>query len=45
LNAVESAFGSEIDYAMLVKIYGYDAANDTKYSPAECIVSAIQRPT
>jgi IS1 family transposase len=37
LNAVESAFGSEIDYAMLVKIYGYDAANDTKYSPAECI--------
>lgn len=37
LNAVESAFGSEIDYAMLVKIYGQDAANDTKYSPAECI--------
>jgi IS1 family transposase len=37
LNAVESAFGSEIDYAMLVKIYGYDAAYDTKYSPAECI--------
>src|SRR6202167_3657182 len=24
LNAVESAFGSEIDYAMLVKIYGSD---------------------
>lgn len=37
LNAVESAFGSEIDYAMLVKIYGTDAANDAKYSPAECI--------
>jgi IS1 family transposase len=37
LNAVEDAFGSEIDYAMLVKIYGNDAANDTKYSPAECI--------
>jgi IS1 family transposase len=37
LQAVESAFGSEIDYAMLVKIYGHDAANDTKYSPAECI--------
>jgi IS1 family transposase len=37
LNAVESAFGSEIDYAMLVKIYGHEAANDTKYSPAECI--------
>lgn len=37
LNAVESAFGSDIDYAMLVKIYGYDGANDTKYSPADCI--------
>jgi IS1 family transposase len=37
LNAVESAFGSEIDYAMLVKIYGNEAGNDTKYSPPECI--------
>lgn len=37
LNAVEGAFGSEIDYAMLVKIYGADAADDSKYNPAECI--------
>jgi IS1 family transposase len=37
LNAVESAFGSDIDYAMLVKIYGHDSANDSRYSPAECI--------
>jgi IS1 family transposase len=37
LNAVESAFGSEIDYAMLVKIYGTDPTDDSKYSPAECI--------
>jgi IS1 family transposase len=37
LDAVESAFGSEVDYAMLVKIYGSDAPNDTKYSPPECI--------
>jgi IS1 family transposase len=37
LNAVEGAFGSDIDYAMLVKIYGNDSANDTKYSPPECI--------
>ena len=37
-NAVEDAFGSEIDYAMLVKIYG--ASNDnpeSRYSPASCI--------
>jgi IS1 family transposase len=37
LNAVEDAFGSEIDYAMLIKIYGNDSANDTRYSPPECI--------
>jgi IS1 family transposase len=37
LNAVESAFGAGIDYAMLIKIYGADSTNDTKYSPAECI--------
>src|SRR6266403_2489821 len=37
LNAVESAFGSDIDYAMLVKLYGNDAETETRYSPAECI--------
>jgi IS1 family transposase len=37
-DAVEEAFGSEVDYAMLVKIYG--ASNDSpesRYSPATCI--------
>jgi len=37
LNAVESVFGSEIDYAMLVKIYGHDATDDSRYSPPQCI--------
>lgn len=38
LNAVESAFGSGIDYAMLVKIYGATSeAAKGRYSPAECI--------
>src|SRR5229473_2984800 len=37
LNAVENAFGSNIDYAMLVKLYGNDAEAETRYSPAECI--------
>src|SRR5229473_1080110 len=37
LQAVESAFGSEIDYAMLVKLYGNDRESETRYSPAECI--------
>jgi IS1 family transposase len=37
LEAVEDAFGSEIDYAMLVKIYGADLQGDTRYSPAKCL--------
>ncbi len=38
LTAVESAFGSEIDYAMLVKMYGTDPKEDeARYSPAKCI--------
>lgn len=36
LDAVENAFGSDVDYSMLVKIYGADEP-DTKYSPGECI--------
>lgn len=37
LEAVEGAFGADVDYAMLVKIYG-DAPDAFKgrYSPAEC---------
>ncbi|MBW4961490.1 IS1 family transposase [Sulfitobacter sp. CW3] len=38
LSAVEDAFGSDIDYAMLVKIYGETSGKtaERKYSPAEC---------
>jgi IS1 family transposase len=37
VNAVEAAFGTEIDYAMLVKLYGETAEAEKRYSPAECI--------
>ena len=37
LTAVESAFGSDVDYAMLVKIFGREQELDTRYSPPECI--------
>lgn len=37
LNAVEDSFGSDIDYAMLVKLYGTDRESEARYSPAECI--------
>jgi hypothetical protein len=36
LEAVEGAFGSDIDYAMLVKIYGESPEAEKRYSPAEC---------
>jgi len=37
LEAVEHAFGREIEYAQLVKMYGQDVENEKRYSPAKCI--------
>ncbi|PZR74504.1 MAG: IS1 family transposase [Chthoniobacterales bacterium] len=38
LSAVEDAFGSQIDYAMLQKIYGsVNESPETRYSPAICM--------
>lgn len=38
LRAVEAAFGSNIDYAVLHKLYGKASDSpDTRYSPAKCI--------
>jgi IS1 family transposase len=37
VNAVEDAFGAAIDYAMLVKVYGSNASDDSRYSPPEVI--------
>ena len=37
LAAVEDAFGADIDYAMLVKIYGSDPEAEKRYSPAKCL--------
>jgi IS1 family transposase len=39
LNAVEDAFGCEIDYAMLVKLYGEspNQSPEARYSPAQCM--------
>ncbi len=36
--AIEDSFGSDIDYAMLVKLYGAPQGreNERRYSPAEC---------
>ena len=37
LEAVEDAFGADIDYAQLHKIYGASAELHARYSPAKCI--------
>ncbi len=37
IDAVEEAFGGDIDYAMLVKIYGASGENETRSSPAKCL--------
>jgi IS1 family transposase len=38
VDAVENAFGADIDYSMLVKIYGMpDSFSESRYSPATCI--------
>jgi len=43
LEAVEGAFGSDVDYAQLVKLYGKadDEGSERRYSPPECV--AIRR--
>jgi IS1 family transposase len=37
LVAVEDAFGEDVDYSMLIKLYGSSGDNDTRYSPAKCL--------
>ena len=36
LDAVEDAFGANVDYAMLIKLYGEAPHPPGRYSPAEC---------
>jgi len=44
LEAVEGAFGSEIDYAMLIKLYSTPpTGNETRYSPSECCGTRTQK--
>jgi len=40
VNAVDDTFGADVDYAMLVKVYGGDEVNRERYSPSE-IVDAV----
>jgi len=42
LDAVEDAFGANVDYAQLQKIYGATAEHETRYSPATCIATDMK---
>jgi hypothetical protein len=37
LDAVEEAFGDDVDYAVLQKLYGTPPEAEKRYSPAQCI--------
>jgi len=37
LTAVEGAFGADVDYAMLVKLYGEPSQTEARYSPPTCL--------
>jgi IS1 family transposase len=45
LEAVEAAFGIDIDYAVLQKIYGQDANPEKRYSPAVCLGCDVKEIT
>jgi len=42
VNAVEDAFGSDIDYATLTKIYGKERGDEARYSPANILSSRTE---
>jgi IS1 family transposase len=43
LQAVEDAFGADIDYAQLVKLYGPSSDDERRYSPPVCISAEPHR--
>ncbi len=42
LSAVYDGFGTDIDYAMLVKLYGTEPAGEARYSPPKCIGTRME---
>lgn len=41
VNAAGDAFGSDVDYSMIQKIYGTDPDSEKRYSPAQCIGTKV----
>lgn len=45
LSAVADAFGTDIDFAQLVKIYGEGPKTEARYSPAQCMGTRVAKVT
>jgi len=43
IDAIEESFGSNVDYAMLVKMYGDDQNKEKRYSPSTFVASEKQK--
>ena len=43
LGAVEDAFGADVDYSQLIKLYGAEPEGEKRYSPAKCL-GAVPKP-
>jgi IS1 family transposase len=42
LEATDAAFGTEIDYARLIKVYGSDPNAEKRYTPPVCVETKVQ---
>jgi IS1 family transposase len=42
LEATDSAFGTEIDYARLIKVYGSDPNAEKRYTPPVCVETKVE---
>jgi IS1 family transposase len=42
LEATDAAFGTDIDYARLIKVYGSDPNAERRYAPPVCIETKVQ---
>jgi IS1 family transposase len=40
IAAIDKAFGTEVDYAQIIKIYGNDQVNNRRYSPSSGVTSS-----
>ncbi len=43
MTAVEDAFGADVDFSQLVKLYGSAPETEARYSPGECLGCKQQR--